>query len=48
MVGMTSPTSRASRLLRPLPLPLWVQGVIEALIAALLSLVIVVVPTLFV
>ncbi|XNZ00461.1 DUF6350 family protein [Micrococcus luteus] len=45
---MTSPTSRASRLLRPLPLPLWVQGVIEALIAALLSLVIVVVPTLFV
>lgn len=45
---MTSPTSRASRLLRPLPLPLWVQGVIEALIAALMSLVVVVVPTLLV
>lgn len=45
---MTSPTSRASRLLRPLPLPLWVQGVIEALIAALFSLVVVVIPTLLV
>lgn len=45
---MTSPTPRASRLLRPLPLPLWVQGVIEALIAALFSLVLVVVPTLLV
>ncbi|WP_227718728.1 DUF6350 family protein [Micrococcus sp. FDAARGOS_333] len=45
---MTSPTPRASRLLRPLPLPLWVQGVIEALIAALFSLLLVVVPTLLV
>lgn len=46
--GMTSPTSFASWMLRPLPLPLWIQGVLEALVAALLSLVLVVIPTLLV
>ena len=41
-------SSRSHRLLKPLPLPLWAQGAIEALVSALLSLTIVVVPTLVV
>lgn len=41
-------TSRpaAPRLLRPVPLPLWLQGVVEALVTALLSLLAVMIPTL--
>lgn len=35
---------RTARALRPLPLPLWVQGMIETLIAAVVSAIIVVVP----
>nr|WP_298987794.1 DUF6350 family protein [uncultured Micrococcus sp.] len=35
-------------LLRPLPLPLWLQGVVEALVTALISLLIVLIPTLLV
>jgi hypothetical protein len=35
---------RTPRALKPLPLPLWVQGVIETLIAAVVSAILVVVP----
>ncbi len=35
---------RDSRALKPLPLPLWVQGAIEALIAAVLSALLVLIP----
>ena len=38
----------APRLLRPVPLPLWLQGVVEALVTALLSLLAVMIPTLVV
>lgn len=36
----------APRLLRPVPLPLWLQGVVEALVTAMISLLAVTVPTL--
>ena len=36
----------APRLLRPVPLPLWLQGVVEALVTAMISLLTVMVPTL--
>ncbi|WP_246830364.1 DUF6350 family protein, partial [Micrococcus sp. HMSC31B01] len=36
----------APRLLRPVPLPLWLQGVVEALVTAMISLLAVMVPTL--
>lgn len=39
---------RTPHLLRPLPLPLWLQGVVEALVTAFLSLLVVLVPTLLV
>lgn len=37
---------RVPSLLRPVPLPLWLQGVVEALVTALTSLALVLVPTL--
>lgn len=39
---------RVPSLLRPVPLPLWLQGVVEALVTALTSLAAVLVPTLLV
>ncbi|MEW1981001.1 DUF6350 family protein [Citricoccus sp. NPDC079358] len=36
--------ARTSRALKPLPLPLWIQGVIEALIAAVISAMLVLIP----
>ncbi|MDO5634899.1 MAG: DUF6350 family protein, partial [Micrococcus sp.] len=39
-------TARTSRLLKPLPLPLWAQGAIEALLTAAFGLLVVMIPTL--
>ncbi|XKH55443.1 DUF6350 family protein [Citricoccus nitrophenolicus] len=36
--------ARTSRALKPLPLPLWIQGAIEALIAAVISAMLVLIP----
>ncbi|NUL44214.1 hypothetical protein F7P69_03245 [Cellulosimicrobium funkei] len=36
--------ARTSRALKPLPLPLWIQGAIEALIAAVISALLVLIP----
>lgn len=44
--GRVTSRPASPRLLRPVPLPLWLQGVVEALVTALLGLLAVMVPTL--